>query len=90
MVKLCSPSVLVGVVDSSFKCTGRRAGDQDQTHQKNDVWPRRISLVASARLASFLASDQVEQASFLPWDSSKLPSLALFWPLPVSKTSQGV
>ena len=42
----------------------RRAGDQDKTHQANDVWPRRISLVASARFAPLLRAGEAKHASF--------------------------
>jgi ferric-dicitrate binding protein FerR (iron transport regulator) len=58
-----------GVDAFPLQCANRRAGDQNQTHQTNDVWPRRISLVASARFASFLAADEVKQASFARMES---------------------
>jgi hypothetical protein len=41
----------------------RRAGDQDQAHQANDVRSRSISLVASARFAPLLREGSAKQTS---------------------------
>jgi|SRR5450755_427138 hypothetical protein len=53
-VKQCSPFVLSGVVDNSFKWIARRKSKQAQTHQTHDVWPGKISLVASTCPACFV------------------------------------
>ena len=41
MVKPCSPFVLSGVVDSSFKWSFRGECESAQTHEKKHVWSRR-------------------------------------------------
>ena len=83
-------AVLMGLTHSSNNAQTEGQVTRIKRDFENDVWPRWISLIASARFASFLAADETEQASFPPRDSSELTSLALFWPLAVSEAQQGV
>src|SRR5437764_11991683 len=61
MVKQCSPSMLSGVVDSSFKRADRRASASLETHQEANVWPRQLPALTQACSAS--SGNQTPEAS---------------------------
>src|SRR6266516_4670141 len=64
MVKLCSPFMLSGVVDSSFKRSGRGTSHEIEAHKTHYVWESKISSSTPTRPSCHLRCALFPSARF--------------------------